>query len=284
MNELRDAACAYADRGWAVIPLKRRSKVPLGALVPHGMEDATSDLATVFGWWRTNPTANVGIVCEASGLVVLDVDPRNDGEDSLHDLVRALGPLPRTVEAHSGGGGQHIVFRHPGGSFRREIGPGVDIKCSGYIVAPPSIHPSGDPYTWSVDGHPDEVVPAELPTSWLERMRVQVRQGPAPTVNRDSTDDLKRVPASVYAPRLAGRSMDAQGWMQCPFHKGGQERTPSFRADDGLWACYACEPLGGKTAMGGNIYDLAGLVWGHPIPLSPMNFSLVRAELLRIFS
>jgi hypothetical protein len=280
---LRDAACTYADRGWAVMPLKARQKAPLGLLVPHGMDDATSDLATVFGWWERVPHANVGINCEASGLVVLDVDPRNDGEDSLHDLLRELGTLPRTIEAHSGGGGQHILFRNPGGSFRREVGPGVDVKCSGYIVAPPSIHPSGEAYVWSVDGDPADVALAELPAPWLERVRVQTRTGPTPKVNPNSTDDLKQIAALDYAPMLCGREVDAAGWMQCPFHKGGEERTPSFRADGALWACYACEPIGGKATMGGNIYDLAALLWAYPVPLSPVNFSIVRSRLIKEF-
>lgn len=283
MESLRDAACAYADNGWAIFPLKPHSKQPEGRLVPHGMNDATTDLARVFRCWEKAPRLNIGINCEASGLVVLDVDPRNGGEDGLHDAIAVLGPLPRTVEAHSGGGGQHLIFRHPGGSFKREIAPGVDIKCSGYIVAPPSIHPSGKPYIWSVDGDPEDVAPAELPEAWINAMRVRQRRATAPTYNRASGDDLKAIPAATYASRLTGRLVDEDGWMVCPFHKGGMEKTPSFRVDGTLWACYACDPVGNKAMMGGNIYDLAGLLWHEPIPLSPMGFSKVRTRLLEEF-
>lgn len=284
MKVLRDAACEYADRGWAVLPLNPRSKVPLGSLVPHGMDEATTDLGQVFGWWEEWPWANIGINCEKSGLVVLDIDPRNDGEDSFHDLLLDLGKLPPTVEAHSGGGGQHLLFRHPGGDFRREITSGVDIKCSGYIVAPPSIHPDGKPYVWSVDGDPGEVEVADLPKAWQERMRAPRRRLQVPEANRGTTDRLKHIPAGRYASVLTGREIDEWGWMQCPFHRNGQERTPSFKVDGTLWCCYACEPQAGKHTHGGNCYDLAGQLWGFSLPLTPNAFGEVRDKLLEQFS
>lgn len=282
---LRNAACAYADRGWAVFPLNARQKRPHSILAPHGMNDATADLASVFRWWERAPRANIGINCEASGLVVIDVDPRNGGEDCLHELICVLGKLPRTVNAHSGGGGEHILFQNPGGSFRREVAPGVDIKSSGYIVAPPSIHPSGEAYIWSVDGDPDETSVARLPTTWLEKMRIPARRrGPALKINPNSSDPLKQIPAMTYVPRLTEREVDGEGWVQCPFHKAGEERTPSFRADDGLWACYACEPIGDKATMGGNIMDLAALLWGYAIPLVGPDYSIVRQRLEAMFA
>ena len=288
MRALRDAACEYADRGWAIHPLKPRSKVPA---TEHGMNDATSDLARVFRWWEGHPRHNIGISCEASGLVVIDVDPRHGGDDSLHDLIVELGPLPPTVESLSGGGGQHLVFRNPGGSFAREITPtgqprgktsGVDIKASGYIVAPPSTHPSGAQYEWSVDGDPGEVSPADIPPAWLERMLVAPRREITPQASTHYTDALKNVPSVTYFSRLTGRSASGD-WGQCPFHKGGQEKTPSLKLDGTLWACYGCEPILDKRVMGGNIYDLAALLWGIPIPLAPIDFAIARSKLMRIF-
>jgi hypothetical protein len=282
VNELRDAACVYADRGWVVFPLKKAEKAPLGSLVPNGMHDGTCDLAQVFKWWKAAPAANIGIACEASGLVVVDFDPRNGGEDALFELERELGALPSTPTALTGGGGAHVLLRNPGGSFRREIAPGVDIKANGYIVAPPSLHPSGKPYSWEIG--PEEAEVADVPRAWLERMQGQTRRQAAPGINPETTDSLKWVPASVYAPVLTGRPVDADGWMQCPFHKDGNERTPSFRADKTLWACYACEPLLDKDVMGGNVFDLAALLWGYGVPLSPIDYSIVRGRLGKLFS
>ena len=226
------------------------------------------------------PDANVAINCELSGLVVLDIDERHGGFDILHELIKDLGKLPITVESLSGGGGQHIFFQNPGGSFRRELGPGIDIKCSGYVVAPPSIHPSGKPYLWDED--PEEVEVAELPTPWIEKMRTK-RRLVIPEFNDESDDPLRWISAKVYATELTGRWVDRDGWMQCPFHRGGQERSPSFRVDGTLWCCYACEPLEEQSARGGNIYSLAAALWGYEMPLDRVDFRRVRDRLLEMF-
>src|SRR3989442_4947892 len=53
------AALRYAARGWRVHPLVARQKNPL---LKDWPEKATTDAATIFGWWRQWPTANVGLV------------------------------------------------------------------------------------------------------------------------------------------------------------------------------------------------------------------------------
>jgi hypothetical protein len=282
VRDFRDAALAYADLGWHVLPLGPRAKVPLGRLVPNGLHDATADLAQVLRWWTAHPAANVGIACGASGLVVLDVDPRNGGDDALADLESELGELPPTVENHSGGGGVHLLFRHPGDSLVGQAAEGVDVKDRGYIVAPPSIHPSGQPYVWSVDGHPGDVALAELPPPWLARLRRPTRAEAPDSVNMDHGDELRRIPAATYVRALTGREAGRGGWVQCPIHKGGQERTPSFQVDGTIWACYACQPVAGKQVMGGNIYDLAAVLRNLPLPLRGPDFAEVRADLLRL--
>jgi hypothetical protein len=48
--------------------------------------------------------------------------------------------------------------------------PGVDIKADGgYVVAPPSVHPSGHEYRWHHQCLPDETPLADLP-SWIDGM------------------------------------------------------------------------------------------------------------------
>ena len=64
------------------------------------------------------------------------------------------GALPETVESITPRG-RHIFFRCENGDVRNSAGaiaPGLDIRGDGgYVVLPPSIHPSGRPYVWSVD-------------------------------------------------------------------------------------------------------------------------------------
>ena len=56
-------------------------KHPIGALVPHGLKDATKDRDTIGRWWGQNPNANIIVPTgSASGIWVLDVDPPHGGD------------------------------------------------------------------------------------------------------------------------------------------------------------------------------------------------------------
>src|SRR5271163_4712141 len=150
MNPLREAAIEYALRGWAVFPLNERSKHPNGNLVPQGYQEASKQASDCLYWWERYPQGNIGIACRPSGLVVLDIDPRHGGMDTLHDLEQRLGPLPETERSITGSGGLHILFKDPGTHLKGQLGPGVDVKSLGFIVAPPSRHPNGNYYEWEV--------------------------------------------------------------------------------------------------------------------------------------
>lgn len=275
-RELRNAACEYAARGWAVHPLVPRTKRPL---TPHGKDDATSDPATVLGWWQRWPQANIGIHCHASGLLVIDIDPRNGGDETIIDLEDELGDLPPGPRAETGGGGTHFLYRHPGTDVVGKLGPGVDVKDHGYILAAPSVHPSGLRYEW--DEHPDEVPLAELTGEWLRRVTAPVRVNAPRPLRVDTDDDLRLIPADDFIYRLTGRTANGAGFVQCPFHGGGSERTPSLKVTGTLWACYACPPMPSKRAFGGNIYDFAAMLWDYPIPLRGADFSEVSSRLRR---
>lgn len=290
MRELRNAALEYAARGWHVVPLRTRAKQPL---TKNGLHDATDDLVAVFGWWQPRPLSpsspllhNIGIVCHPSGLIVIDVDPRNGGDDSLVEAERRLGALPRTVEAQTGGGGWHYYFLHPGGALLGKLAPGLDIKDHGYVLAPPSLHPSGRQYEWSVDGHPDEVEVARLPVDWVEAIQVsKVTRliDPARAVDpQASPDPLRRILAATYVTTLSGRE-PVRGYWQCPFHSAGAERTPSLSADGHIWACFGCGARDGKRCAGGNIYDFAGLLWDFALPLRGIDYMEVKGRLRRVF-
>lgn len=121
-------------------------------------------LDTVRRWLHEWPHMNLGVATgPASGIAVLDVDPRNGGVDSLSQLVGRFGELPATLTAQTGGGGSHLVYAHPGrkvASRAGALGPGLDIKADGgQIVVAPSLHASGQRYRW-VTGQP----PAPWPT------------------------------------------------------------------------------------------------------------------------
>lgn len=149
------AALAYAERGIPVFPVNR-AKEPL---TPHGFKDASTDAETIKAWWNEHPDAGVAVPTGAvSGLVVVDLDPRNGCETTLQKIEREHGAFPVTVTSRTGGGGSHLFYRHPGGGIRIKsgngaLGEGVDLKADGgYVVAPPSGHESGGWYSW-IMGH-----------------------------------------------------------------------------------------------------------------------------------
>lgn len=162
--------------GLRIVPLQpaeagntRSGKLPL---TTHGVKDATADfqeLARIVGDRQCNFGVATGIV---SGVVVLDIDPRNGGDASLHELEQQHGALPDTWTVATGGGGRHYYFRAPKRLMKkRTVAPGVDFLAEGaYAVAPPSFHGSGKRYTWK--HAPRAIELAKLPSKWLAFLRV----------------------------------------------------------------------------------------------------------------
>jgi hypothetical protein len=169
-NPLSDAALRYADAGLCVHPCATRDKHPV---TTNGYKDATAHPAAVAAWWSRHPRANIGLPCAPNGLLVLDVDRHPDpdtGEilDGFATLAKLSGGgVPVTPTADTGGGGVHYFFRAPDWTPEGSAGDGLDIKFNGYVLAAPSIHPSGRQYTWREGLALGEVDPADVP-AWLE--------------------------------------------------------------------------------------------------------------------
>jgi predicted P-loop ATPase len=205
------AALGYAARGWSVIPIRAAGKVPL---TPHGVKDASTAELTIRGWWRAWPEANVGIACgQASGLIVLDVDPRNGGDVSLEEV-----DAPPTLTALTGGGGRHFLYAAPAGPRRGRAGwrPGLDIKADGgYIVAPPSTHASGSRYAWIAPRAEVAPAPAWLVAATDPPVRPVVVAAPV-TVRSDAQvkrvrSYIARLPSSIQGSDGSGALMRAAG-------------------------------------------------------------------------
>lgn len=186
MSNTRDAALSYTGRGWYVIPLcwptsdgrcgcgrghvgKDVGKAPLAGV---GYQDVRADADQARAWWRRWPLANVGLLLEPSGLLIVDLD----GHEAMEE-ARAYGlPSAPTVRT---GGGWHLYYRRPVG-----VGPGrkthggkcehIDALAKGYVVAPPSLHVSGRRYTWAPDR---EHLPLPDAPTWAVDM---LRPRPAP--------------------------------------------------------------------------------------------------------
>jgi hypothetical protein len=189
-NPFLEAALIYARASFAVLPchsvhLPDRhctcgnpncSDAGKHPRTQHGVKDATQDPTQIWNWWNRWPKANVAIATGSpSGVVVLDVDPRHGGDDSLRELEATYGPLPDTPHTLTPGPGRHFLFQHPG--YRvpcrtNVLGHGLDIKADGgYIIAPPSRHKSGNTYYWEVCHELGDIELAPLPEWIRERLQ-----------------------------------------------------------------------------------------------------------------
>ncbi len=187
-NIMLNAALWYAQHGFPVFPVHNVrgglcSCGDVGCAHPgkhprtaHGFKDATRDPAQTQKWWKKWPDANIGVPTgPLSGLLVIDIDPRNGGDSSLDALVFKHGRPPATAEQMTGGGGRHIVFRDPGVAVPKELAPGIDVKgTGGYVIVAPSIHPSGRPYVWDgLNGAKALLNVADAPAWLLERFTAE---------------------------------------------------------------------------------------------------------------
>ena len=168
-KSMLEVALSYAARGWGVFPLRGKAPAIPKESGGSGYLDATTNETQIRAWWSQYPTANIGIATQASGLLVLDVDERHGGNDTLATLETRHRELPDTPESITGGGGRHIYFRAPRPDLVRRkaaaLGDGLDLP--NYIVAPPSVHPeTGKAYAWNGAFLPDDIAMADTPT-WL---------------------------------------------------------------------------------------------------------------------
>ena len=214
-----DYALAYARLGWHVLPVwsvdaqgqcrcgrphgekgHTPGKHPQTNLVPHGHQDATVDERTIRDWWAVDPDAGIGISLAASGLLALDIDPRNDGRDTLAKIEAEHGVLHSDCIAITQGGGEHRLFcADPEMSYPGTLGTGLDLKHHGYICVAPTLGTSGD-YRWAAGKSPisksNAAKPSPLPGYIASRARTPInyslteRNG-VPVATAQTFDDLR---------------------------------------------------------------------------------------------
>jgi len=226
-----DYALAYAQRGWAVLPVwsvdangqcrcgrpnsekgHKAGKHPHSELAPHGHHDATTSEDVIREWWATDPDAGIGVSLYDSGLLALDIDPRNGGREALDAIEAEHGVLHSDCTATTQGGGEHRLFTaDPEMTYPATLGEGLDLKHHGYICVAPTLGPTGD-YKWEAGrsplskSHPAQ--PSPLPSLIASRARAPVNfslteRGGVPVATAQTFDDLrsalKNVDADDYA-------------------------------------------------------------------------------------
>jgi hypothetical protein len=98
-----------------------------------------------------------------------------------------------------------LFHRPPGGGASGVLGPGLDLKADGgYVIAPPSVHPSGEHYRWADDL--SKTRPAPCPP-WLVAGRAEEK--PVVQVDARVADAAdSRLGRGFAALGLLGRSLD----------------------------------------------------------------------------
>lgn len=204
-----EAALLYASRGWQVFPVGsgKSKKEPF---TKNGLHDATTDPAVIRAWWKKWPAANVGIrTGAASRLAVLDLDAKDIPlEVLMAECERLAGSMfPRTAMSKTGGGGMHLLFElQEGQTVQNTTGSickNVDTRGEGgYIVAPPSLHWTGNLYQWVEEdgetGLESEVAPVSA--DWLVRlMKSTGTTAREERVRNGDLGDVSWVPSALFS-------------------------------------------------------------------------------------
>lgn len=183
LHKTIDFARLYLENGLSIIPLKPRSKEPL---IPWKEYQEKSPTNKEIEEWFRNNNNNIAIVCGSvsRNLVVIDFDDIEKfkvflkGVDNLKDSIRFS--IANTWWVRTGKG-VHVYLRITDIDekdfkqlFRTKprLVEGVDVKAEGgYVVAPPSIHPSGRQYEF-IQGPPENEIQVIYPDEWKEILKL----------------------------------------------------------------------------------------------------------------
>lgn len=208
MSRVHDAL-ALAQLDWGVIPLRPGDKRPLKPWREYQKRKLTD--TEIVEQFERNPDANIGVVTgHVSNLLVLDCDE----PDALKRLGRGVPVTPFAETAR----GQHYYFALPDATIRSTtaIADGLDVRANGgYVVAPPSVHPTGKPYEWVVPPVGEfSVKPAPAPAWLIEELRKH-RKRQAPTDIASIVHGVPQGRRNDSAAALTGKllgALDPRDW------------------------------------------------------------------------
>lgn len=210
-KEVLDKAIENVKRGWYVFPVhsvitkngqaactcsaglacQHKGKHPK---TPNGFKDASIDERQVREWFNSTAPTNIGIATGLSNLAVLDIDTGKEGFD---EAIAIFGDLNRTYYVKTGRGFQFYFIKPNGIKLPAKIKHGFDIKSDGgYVVAPPSLHSSGQSYQTVCTKDPLDF-PREI-LEWIEKEQNQPKQQTA--VNNNDLEiqsNVKTVPDNI---------------------------------------------------------------------------------------
>lgn len=200
MNTLLNHALAYAERGWSILPIGKNKQPALGSWKEYQTRRPTE--AELRGWFAKPNVTGLAVVCgEASGgLVVRDFDVAGSYEKWAGECPE----LAKTLPTAKTGRGHHVYFVN-GHRGIKKLEDG-ELRGAGYVVLPPSIHPSGKVYSWLValpDGLLPEINPFECGLSVAETKNQDLvgalEESSCPSDREDGDDRENREMASALS-------------------------------------------------------------------------------------
>jgi hypothetical protein len=163
-SKLARAALWYAKHGFWVLPLQENTKnLPMTKW--RGLQTRPPDLEDIEQIWQVAPMSNIGLITgQYSRLVVVDCDTEQAERWFRERFRPSATPEAETLR------GTHFYFScsAPVPTYIKINGTQIDIKGDGsYVVAPPSIHPTGLEYKWKPGRKPNDVPLAPPPPGLL---------------------------------------------------------------------------------------------------------------------
>ena len=145
------AALAYMARGWLAIPMKPGTKEPAVKFKELQAQDFVVPHIPREGYFQEEPGAGVGVLLRPSHLLVVDCDSAAAGAEAVRNTPERCNNVVLSTK------GAHLYYRRPDHcpplrTVKRGASQAIDILADGYIVAPPSVHPSGYRYQWLRQG------------------------------------------------------------------------------------------------------------------------------------
>lgn len=137
----------YLARGWSPIPMKPGVKEPAVKFKHLAEQDFALPGIPRAEYLLHTSGAGVGILLRPSRLLCIDCD----STEAVAEAIRNTDEPCNNVVLSSKGA--HMYYRRPDDcpplrTVHRGASGKIDIMADGYMMAPPSLHPSGHRYQW----------------------------------------------------------------------------------------------------------------------------------------